>query len=706
MDPLPARLKPWAGGKEPLPGLQQLREAHHIEDSPMHLSHGAPGQTLATQQALPTRGLINAPPSTVPAAGSQDGRMASSAPQLQGMLAGHGPNSAPPAASSGYVALNSGLTSLSLLNNGQSVYPMGMNGYTMPLKALRPGWVSQMNLVGAQGHATSHGLPVLKLQQQMGGAPYKVGAQVLEGLGVPKAHAAQQASPHTLPQVLLPHGLARATPQALSAKLAHTPPQALPRTLAHAVPAEGMPQKLAHTSPLVSPQALAHMSPQTMAHMSHQEVPRGLSHTLAQGLPQAVALAHHQAPPQSLPQALPCRLQQVVWQPRQVGAVQAIQRPKEVYMEPLQALAASCPPHAALGPRPDPVHRIGQSDPLSPRPSGRAVPLQAPAAKSAAPERNTAQVQGELVGPQVADVRPSPVLPQVNWQSLPESLREPVRPQVAAGPGNEATTINGEGPVGENAATAAGSSPMKVVEEAKEVGGQANDAGTDEDALWGDVPLRPIPCQAMLGLKPGRRLQIKPKEWAGQVVWARMSSFCWWPAQVIDESNPFIPVDSRACPRHGAVPVRFFGTYDFAWIEAQRNLSPFDQDFDDRRAEGEGAGFFKGVQEALIFQKTGHLPRGFEDAMSHEAQTEVRTKPKAKAKAVKGKTTKRKSDEPAGGAAERHRKDAPSGTICRKLKVMRSLALSPPAGSPYASQVAINPNLRALVQAAASNGTQ
>lgn len=29
-------------------------------------------------------------------------------------------------------------------------------------------------------------------------------------------------------------------------------------------------------------------------------------------------------------------------------------------------------------------------------------------------------------------------------------------------------------------------------------------------------------------------------------------------------------------PRRGAVPVRFFGTYNFTWIESQRNLMPFD----------------------------------------------------------------------------------------------------------------------------------
>ena len=39
--------------------------------------------------------------------------------------------------------------------------------------------------------------------------------------------------------------------------------------------------------------------------------------------------------------------------------------------------------------------------------------------------------------------------------------------------------------------------------------------------------------------------------------------------------DPWIPPDMEI-PRRGAVPVRFFGTYNFTWIESQRNLMPYD----------------------------------------------------------------------------------------------------------------------------------
>lgn len=45
---------------------------------------------------------------------------------------------------------------------------------------------------------------------------------------------------------------------------------------------------------------------------------------------------------------------------------------------------------------------------------------------------------------------------------------------------------------------------------------------------------------------------------------------------MLDESDPWIPRDAEP-PRHGAIPVRFFGTYDFAWIESHRAICPYDK---------------------------------------------------------------------------------------------------------------------------------
>ena len=51
--------------------------------------------------------------------------------------------------------------------------------------------------------------------------------------------------------------------------------------------------------------------------------------------------------------------------------------------------------------------------------------------------------------------------------------------------------------------------------------------------------------------------------------------------QVLALDDPFIPEDSaQPCP--GAVPVRFFGTYEFAWIETLAGLAHFTEAFLDR----------------------------------------------------------------------------------------------------------------------------
>ncbi len=51
--------------------------------------------------------------------------------------------------------------------------------------------------------------------------------------------------------------------------------------------------------------------------------------------------------------------------------------------------------------------------------------------------------------------------------------------------------------------------------------------------------------------------------------------------QVLALDDPFIPDDS-ARPCEGAVPVRFFGTYEFAWIEALSGLAHFTEFFLER----------------------------------------------------------------------------------------------------------------------------
>ena len=57
-----------------------------------------------------------------------------------------------------------------------------------------------------------------------------------------------------------------------------------------------------------------------------------------------------------------------------------------------------------------------------------------------------------------------------------------------------------------------------------------------------------------------------------------------WGGQVLDDKDPYIPLGAEP-PRRGAVPVRFFGTYEFSYIQSQRALAPFDDPLDHRRTK-------------------------------------------------------------------------------------------------------------------------
>mmetsp|Transcript_25737 Transcript_25737/g.66291 ORF Transcript_25737/g.66291 Transcript_25737/m.66291 type:complete len:354 (-) Transcript_25737:421-1482(-) len=266
----------------------------------------------------------------------------------------------------------------------------------------------------------------------------------------------------------------------------------------------------------------------------------------------------------------------------------------------------------------------------------------------------------------------------------------------------------------------------------------------------------------------GARVVIKPHVWESRVVWAKLAAYPWWPGQVLSPNDPFIPPTEPA-PRPDAVPVRFFGTYDFAWISSQRCLAPFYSGYSDKLSKSlADPEFIQAVKESMTFQKTGELPRGFElameeqdpvppplplppgagppatprpiaatmlqpksaaDSKSKSSSKKSKSGSKAKAPAAaggsgskggkSGKSAKkdkggpkigltlkigkgtaaivRSEDKPAEGgkkggkkrpAEEEQRVPQPS----RALRVARRLALAPPAGSPYANTICLNPN--------------
>lgn len=70
--------------------------------------------------------------------------------------------------------------------------------------------------------------------------------------------------------------------------------------------------------------------------------------------------------------------------------------------------------------------------------------------------------------------------------------------------------------------------------------------------------------------------------------------------QVLARDDPYVPSDARP-PTAGATPVRFFGTYDFSWIEADWRLAPFGAAFEAHSRSSRDASFATAIAEAQQF---------------------------------------------------------------------------------------------------------
>lgn len=63
----------------------------------------------------------------------------------------------------------------------------------------------------------------------------------------------------------------------------------------------------------------------------------------------------------------------------------------------------------------------------------------------------------------------------------------------------------------------------------------------------------------------------------GRIVWAKVGAYPWWPAKVLNPGkDASFPPDEEP-PRPNAIPVRFFGTYDFSWLGSKRAIMDWEE---------------------------------------------------------------------------------------------------------------------------------
>lgn len=100
----------------------------------------------------------------------------------------------------------------------------------------------------------------------------------------------------------------------------------------------------------------------------------------------------------------------------------------------------------------------------------------------------------------------------------------------------------------------------------------------------------------------------------GKVLWAKLANAPWWPAKTMDQSKDrSFPPDADP-PRPTSIPIRFFGTHEFAWVGSKRALVDWDkgvaQGYSEQK-ESDLEVFVLGVKEAETYLKEKSLPDVF-----------------------------------------------------------------------------------------------
>nr|XP_024402028.1 putative oxidoreductase GLYR1 isoform X3 [Physcomitrium patens] len=111
----------------------------------------------------------------------------------------------------------------------------------------------------------------------------------------------------------------------------------------------------------------------------------------------------------------------------------------------------------------------------------------------------------------------------------------------------------------------------------------------------------------------------------GQLVWAKFARFPWWPAEIINE-KAVIPGTGGNKRINADVLVRFFGTYDYGWVDPKVGLSEFDVKLQERSKIKKKA-LQKGIEEALEFRRSGKLPKSFAVDVVIEEEPKTPTMP-------------------------------------------------------------------------------
>lgn len=165
----------------------------------------------------------------------------------------------------------------------------------------------------------------------------------------------------------------------------------------------------------------------------------------------------------------------------------------------------------------------------------------------------------------------------------------------------------------------------------------------------------------------------------GSVVWAKKASQMWWPAKVLIVK--VLELNSGTEDTGGLLRVQYYGSEKSDWVDPARDLSPFEECFEERSCNPSEE-FQEALKQAihqkehqssarkLIAPAKGHVCLNSTNSSKTEHDFLVKERSKRRRK------PKVHFDEL--NVPLKSEKDS------RRLRIMRSLGLAPPIGSPFA----------------------
>lgn len=100
---------------------------------------------------------------------------------------------------------------------------------------------------------------------------------------------------------------------------------------------------------------------------------------------------------------------------------------------------------------------------------------------------------------------------------------------------------------------------------------------------------------------------VKP----GDVVWAKVMGFKFWPAKIFDAVNDdVVPGWLKLPPKPAYMLVRFFGTYDMQWV-SPNSIETYDKGLTKRfHSKSRSKVFQKAVKEVFAYKEDSVMPEG------------------------------------------------------------------------------------------------